>query len=87
MASENHQLVNWSVVLTNVSGALIGGAILSIFGGVAYIAFTFPKTQDQILQNQRTAQAEMLRLSSRVEKLETSDEQQERQLIILGERR
>ena len=87
MTAENHQLVNWSVVLTNVSGVLIGGAILSIFSGVAFIAFTLPKTQEQILRNQETFKAELLRLASRVDKLEASDDRQERLLIILGEQR
>jgi hypothetical protein len=76
-------LVNWSVVLTNVSGLLIGSSILGILGGVGYMAFTLPQSQAQIIRNQELARSELTRIGQRVDLLEKSDTRQERDILRL----
>ena len=83
VAADDQQLVNWGVVLTNVSGLLIGSSILCGVGGVGYLAFTLPQAQSQILRNQETAKAELLRIGSRLDTLERNDERQDGDLIRL----
>ncbi len=76
VTNEEHKLVNWGAVATNVIGLLLGAAALGTLSGVGYMVITIPRNQDKILENQRAAQAEQIRINTRLDRLEVSDERQ-----------
>lgn len=63
-------LINWATVTTNVTGLVLGTAILGMFGGIGYMVFKLPPTLDQILRNQEVIKGEYVRLNRRVDDIE-----------------
>lgn len=89
MTDDSRALVDWATVTTNVTGLVLGAAVLGMFGGIGYMVFKLPPTLDQILRNQEVIKSDYARiinqysnLNKRVEGIESSDKRQDQ--IIYG---
>lgn len=80
-SSDNQALINWATVTTNVTGLVLGTAVLGMFGGIGYLVVKLPSTLEQILRNQESIRTEITRANKRIDSIEFSDKQQQ-QLIF-----
>jgi hypothetical protein len=70
VTDDSKALINWATVTTNVTGLVLGAAVLGMFGGVGYMVFKLPPTLEQILSNQEVIKGEYVRLNRRVDDIE-----------------
>jgi hypothetical protein len=76
-----HAGIDWSSVSSNVIATVLGGLLISLAGGILYLAWQVPRSQDQILYNQIEMKRSLDNITTRMERLELNDRRQDADII------
>ena len=77
----DHGGIDWSSISSNVIATVLGGLLFSLAGGVLYLAWQVPRSQDQILYNQIEMKRSLDNITARMERLELNDRRQDADII------
>lgn len=73
---ENEEVISWHKVKEQTLAGLLLTTVVTIVGGIGYIAYTVPSKLDHVINNQEEFRARLI-------KLENHDENQEIRIIKL----
>lgn len=73
--------MDWSAISSNVIATVLGGLLIGLAGGILYLAWQVPRSQDQILYNQKEMKNTLDDIIGRLARVEANDRRQDADMI------